>query len=296
MADKALKNIVEERGGGEILIADSGATKATWCLLGGSKKKIIKTQGISPYYVDTQQIVAILEKELLPKLKKASIGTIHFYGTGCSNPKNINIVKAALKKAIPSAKKINIDHDLMAAAKALCGDAKGVACILGTGSNSCVYSGKKITKNNPAPGFILGDEGSGAYLGKKVLQYHIYNTFDEELQHKFKLKYNTTYPEILDNVYRKPFPSRYIASFTTFLSENRGHYMIENIIEDGLSDFFFSHLYKYTETWTTPINFTGSIAWHFRDVVKELCDSFELQLGKIIKTPMDGLIIYHGRK
>jgi N-acetylglucosamine kinase-like BadF-type ATPase len=262
-------------------------------LLNGTKKKLIETQGISPYYLTTQQIIEVLDKELLPKLKKINVETIHFYGTGCSNPKNINIVKSALKKAIPSAKKINIDHDLMAAAKALCGNKKGVACILGTGSNSCVFNGKKITKNNPAPGFILGDEGSGAYLGKKVLQHHIYNTFDEELQYKFNLKFDTEYSTILDHVYRQPFPSRYLASFSPFLSENRGHYMIENIIEDGLSDFFFNHLYKYVETWTLPIHFTGSIAWHFKDVLKELCNSFELQLGKIIKAPMDGLIEYH---
>lgn len=285
-----------ERGGGEVLIADSGATKTTWCLLSGSKKKNIETQGLSPYFLDKKQIVAILEKDLLPSLKKATIRTIFFYGTGCSNPKNINIIKSALKKAIPSAQKINVDHDLMAAARALCGNGKGVACILGTGSNSCVFNGKKITKNNPAPGFILGDEGSGAYLGKKVLQHHIYNTFDEDLQHKFKLKYNTDYAQILDNVYRQPLPNRYLASFSTFLSENRGHFMVENIIEDGLSDFFFSHLYKYAETWTMPINFTGSIAWYFRDVLKELCGSFELQLGKIIKAPIDGLIEYHSEK
>ena len=279
-----------------ILIADSGATKTTWCLLGGPRKKIIHTQGISPYFLNTEQITELLQKELLVKIKDAPVTDVFYYGTGCSNPANINSVKSAIKKAIPLAKNISVQHDLMAAARALCGDKKGVACILGTGSNSCVFNGKKIIKNNPAPGFILGDEGSGAYLGKKVVQHFIYNTFDEDLMHKFKLKFNTDYTEIVRNVYKEPMPNRYLASFTPFLSENRGHYMVENIIEDGLCDFFFNHLYKYNETWTTPINFVGSIAYYFKDVLLELCHSFELQPGKIIKAPMDGLIEFHSGK
>jgi len=276
-----------------ILIADSGATKATWCLLGGAKKKVISTQGISPYFLNGPQITELLQKELLPKLQNVEITDVYYYGTGCSNPANVTMVKAAIKKALPQAKNITVQHDLMAAARALCGDNKGVACILGTGSNSCVFNGKKITKNNPAPGFILGDEGSGAYLGKKVVQHFIYKTFDEELMHKFRLQFETDYTQILHQVYKEPLPNRYLASFSVFLSENRNHYMIENIIEDGLSDFFFTHLYKYTETWTQPIHFVGSIAYYFKDVLKELCGSFELQLGKIIKAPMDGLIEYH---
>lgn len=276
-----------------ILIADSGATKTTWCLLNKERKKIIETQGISPYFLNPQQIAALLQKELLPKLKNAIIKDVFYYGTGCSNITNNNNVKSAIQKAIPSAKNIAVQHDLMAAARALCGKEKGVACILGTGSNSCVFNGKKIIKSNPAPGFILGDEGSGAYLGKKVVQHYIYKTFDEELMYKFKNKYKTDYIQILHNVYKEPFPNRYLASFTPFLSENRNHYMIENIIEDGLYDFFFQHLYKYNETWKFPINFVGSIAFYFKDVLNELCNSFELQLGKIIKAPMNGLIEFH---
>jgi N-acetylglucosamine kinase-like BadF-type ATPase len=154
-------------------------------------------------------------------------------------------------------------------------------------------NGKKITRNNPAPGFILGDEGSGAFLGKKVLQHFIYNTFDEELMHKFNLMFATDYRTILDHVYKQPWPNRYLAGFTPFLSDNRGHYMIENILEDGLSEFFYNHLYKYPETWRYPISFVGSVAWNFRDVLAELCNSFQLQLGKVLQAPMEGLVVYH---
>lgn len=275
------------------LIADSGATKTAWSLLGGRSPKSFQTQGLSPYYFTSAQITEVLEKELLPQLKAADITEIHYYGTGCATPPMQQIVKKGLKKAFPGAEVISVESDLTAAARALCGKEKGVACILGTGSNSCVYNGKKITRNNPAPGFILGDEGSGAYLGKKVLQHFIYGTFDEDLMHKFNLSFQTDYRTILDHVYKQPLPNRYMAGFTTFLSENRGHYMVENILEDGLSDFFMTHLYKYRETWSLPIHFTGSVAWHFKDKLQEICNSFELQLGKVLKAPMDGLILYH---
>jgi N-acetylglucosamine kinase-like BadF-type ATPase len=274
------------------LIADSGATKCEWCLLAEGKKKTITTQGISPYFLNQDQIVALLQKELLPKLKQAAVSEIYYYGTGLANPANVTIVKKALARLFPSAK-MEVTHDLMAAARALCGSEKGIACILGTGSNSCYYNGKKIIKNSPGLGYVLGDEGSGAYLGKKVIQYYLYNTFDEELKARFDARFVTTPVEILENVYKKPLPNRYLASFAIFLAENRGHYMIENIVEDGLNDFFFNHLYKYRESWSLPIHFVGSIAFGFRDVLLELCHSYELELGKVLQKPMAGLIEYH---
>lgn len=277
------------------LIADSGSTKAEWCLLDGKKKKTFYTQGISPYFLNTQQIEAIVADELKLKLKAVEPAEIFYYGTGCSNPANIKSVKKALKNVFPQAQ-ISVTHDLMGAAKALCGNQKGVACILGTGSNSCYYDGKKIVKNSPGLGFILGDEGSGAYLGKKVVQYFLYNTYDPDLMDRFNAKFNTNAVEILEAVYKLPLPNRYLAGFTSFLAENRGHYMIENIIEDGFNEFFFQHVYKYKESWTMPVNFIGSVAYGFKDVLQQMCDSYELQLGKVLKNPMDGLIKFHSDK
>lgn len=275
-----------------ILIADSGATKAEWCLIGQGKRKTVITQGISPYFLSTEQIAALLETELKPKLKKENVTDIFYYGTGCANPVNAKSVKKALVKVFPGTK-AEVNHDLMAAARSLCGSNKGIACILGTGSNSCYYDGKKIVKNSPGLGYVLGDEGSGAYLGKKVIQYYLYGTFDDELRGRFDLTYTTTTAEILENVYKKPLPNRYLAGFAKFLAENRGHYMIENIIEDGLNDFFFNHLCKYREVWTLPVHFTGSVAFGFKDVLQQLCDNYEFELGKVIKAPMEGLIDYH---
>ncbi len=224
------------------LIADSGATKAEWCLLTGGQKKTIITQGISPYFLNTEQITDLLLKELKPKLKNLEVDEINYYGTGCANPENARSVKKALNKVFPDAKAA-VTHDLMAAARALCGRKKGIACILGTGSNSCYYDGKKIAKNSPGLCYVLGDEGSGAYLGKKAIQYYLYGTFDDELRGRFDAAYTTNTKEILENVYKKPLPNRYLAGFCRFLAENRGHYMIENIIEDGLNDFFFNGIF-----------------------------------------------------
>jgi len=273
------------------LIADSGATKTEWCVINGNKKTIFITQGMSPYFITAEQMQNIIKEELHPKLKQ-KIDEVHYYGTGCANADNAKSVKQVFKNIFPEAN-ISIDHDLMAAAKALCGKEKGIACILGSGSNSCYYDGKKIIKNSPGLGYILGDEGSGAYLGKKVIQYYLYNTFDEDLMARFDARFVTNKTEILNAVYKKPLPNRYLATFAIFLAENRGHYMIENIIEDGLNDFFFNHVYKYKESWTLPVHFVGSIAYGFKDVLIELCKLYQLQLGKVIKNPMQGLIDYH---
>jgi N-acetylglucosamine kinase-like BadF-type ATPase len=274
------------------LIADSGATKAEWCLLNGNRKRIFFTQGISPYFLNTNQIRDLLLKELSPRLKNVQVDEVFYYGTGCANPENAKMVKKAIRMVIPTAS-VKVDHDLMAAARALCGHKKGIACILGTGSNSCYFDGKKIVKNSPGLGYILGDEGSGAYLGKKLLQYYLYKTFDEELTTKFDKKYNTNVVEILENVYKKPLPNRYLAGFALFLAENRGHYMIENIIEDGLNDFFFNHLSKYSETKFLEVSFVGGVAYGFADVLEELCNTHGFKLGKLLKNPMEGLVEYH---
>jgi len=274
------------------LIADSGSTKAEWCLLEGGKKKIIFTQGISPYFLNTNQIAELLARELVPNLDRKKPAELYYYGTGCMDPKNVRLVKKAIQQVFPNAY-TEVTHDLMAAARALCGNGKGIACILGTGANSCYYNGKKIVKNSPGLGFILGDEGSGAYLGRRVIQYYLYKTFDDELTARFESKYGETQASILESVYKKPLPNRYLASFSLFLTENRGHYMIENIIEDGLNEFFFVHICKYRESWTLPIHFTGGVAFAYRDVITELCKGYELELGKIIRNPMEGLIQYH---
>lgn len=274
------------------LIADSGSTKAEWCLVKNGQPQTFFTKGISPYFLAESQIAELLQKELLPQLNNIEVEQICYYGTGCAGAQNRKIVEAALRQTFSKAH-ISVTHDLMGAARATCGRQKGVACILGTGSNSGYYDGEGIVKNSPGLGYVLGDEGSGAFLGKKVLQYYLYDTFDDELKARFDATYQTSGSEILHEVYKKPLANRYLAQFALFLSQNRGHYMIENILEDGLNDFFFQHLCKYREIWTQPVHFVGSVADGFKDVIEQLCRSYEFELGHIFKNPMQGLIQYH---
>lgn len=274
-----------------VLIADSGATKAEWCLLANGEMKTFSTPGLSPYFLTTEAIADLVRQEVAPAIGN-EVDAVFFYGTGCANPDNAKSVKKALRSVFPEAE-AEVATDLMAAARSVCGHEKGLACILGTGSNSCYYNGKTIAKNSPGIGYVLGDEGSGAYLGKKVVQHYLYDTFDEDLRARFDAKFVTTPVEILDNVYKKPLPNRYLAGFTMFLAENRGHYMIENIIEDGLNDFFFQHLNKYNEVWKYPVHFVGSVADGFKDVLQTLCGSYEFELGTVLKAPMQGLVKYH---
>ncbi len=276
------------------LIADSGSTKCEWCLVSNGKTKKITTNGISPYFLNFTQIVELISTTVLTKFKNENISEIYFYGTGLSNIENAHIIKSALKVIFPKSK-LEINTDILAAARSLLQHQKGVVCILGTGSNVCYYDGKKIKKNSPGLGYVLGDEGSGTYLGKKVLQHYLYGTFDDELKLSFDKKFNTNKDEILNKIYKQPLANKYLASFCIFLSENRGHYMIENIIEDGLHNFIYQHIYKFKESWIYPINFTGSVAFAFKDSIIEICKMYELSLGKITNHPMQGLIAYHSK-
>jgi glucosamine kinase len=274
------------------LIADSGATKTEWRLVGKGGAKSFFTSGISPYHMDTNKIQELLLKEFPASLFNKKIGAIHYYGTGCKTISNAKVVKKALEQLFPAAN-IHVTHDLMGAAIALCRDEPGIACILGTGSNSCQFNGQKIISNSPGLGYVLGDEGSGAYLGRKVIQHYLYQTFDKALMEAFKIQFDTNKEEILHKVYKEPFANRYLATFAQFLSANRGHFMIENIIEDGFRDFFDQHLTSYAVKNQYPIHFVGSIAFHFKDKIAELCKIYGFRLGVIMKQPMNGLAEFH---
>ncbi|MEO6683788.1 MAG: N-acetylglucosamine kinase [Ginsengibacter sp.] len=274
------------------LIADSGSTKTEWCLLKDKKPFIFNSQGMSPYFLDDEGLTKIIKEEVLPNLKGNNVHEIYFYGTGCKDSANKQRIKKAFKKLFKEAD-IFVENDLFGAARSLCGSEKGIACILGTGSNSCYFNGKKIMKNSPGLGYVLGDEGSGAILGKKVIQHYLYDIFEEDMRVRFEEKFNTTAAQILNSVYHQPLPNKYLATFTQFLVENRGHYMIENIIEDGLNEFFYTHIIRYPESKTQPIHFTGGVAFGFKEVIENLCLGYDLELGKITRTPMEGLIQFH---
>lgn len=278
-----------------ILIADSGSTKTEWCLLDGKEPKIFHSEGMSPYFADTKQLRRVLNTQVLPQIEDITVGKVYFYGTGCKSDANKKEMIGLLQNAFASSS-INLENDLFGAALGLCGRAPGIACILGTGSNSCYFDGYQVVQNSPGLGYVLGDEGSGAVLGKKVIQHYLYDIFEEDMRALFDAKFVTNGQEILDRVYKQPLPNRYLASFAIFLAENRGHYMIENIIEDGLNEFFYTHIIRYSQAERLPIHFTGGIAFGFKDVITELCTAYGLQLGNIYKSPMEGLIALHRRE
>jgi len=276
-----------------ILIADSGTTKTDWCLIGDQEalEKVV-TSGINPFYQEAENISAILQKEFT-SIKKFK--AIYFYGTGCINQEKKDIVKKGLLQVF-EAEEIFIGSDLQAAAHSLCQDQPGFACILGTGSNSCYYNGSEIVANVSPLGFILGDEGSGAVMGKKLIGDVLKKQLPQSLINEFFETYNITAAEILENVYKKPFPSRYLANYTKFLSENIQHPEIENIVISSFREFVTRNLLQYPGIERTPIHFTGSIAFHFEAQLRKAIEEQHLILGNIERAPMNGLIRYHNNK
>ena len=276
-----------------ILIAESGSTKTDWCLIGATQKpKFVKTSGINPYLQTSFEINALLSHEL--NLKKHKPEQVFFYGAGAGSTEKQKELKTILRSFFGT-RKVEVHSDMVAAARGLCGKEKGVVAILGTGSNSCFYDGKAIKSKTASLGYVAGDEGSGNHMGKRILRYYAYNTFDEDLRVAFEQLFGNDISAILNHIYKQPFPNRYLAGFVRLLVENRGHYMIENIIEDSLNEFFHHHILKYREIWKHPISFTGSVAYEFRDVIAAICEQSELTLGTIERSPLKGLIRFHSK-
>jgi N-acetylglucosamine kinase-like BadF-type ATPase len=279
-----------------ILIADSGSTKTEWCIVSAEGNMRIKTQGISPYFHTSEDICRILLEELMPSLPEPQkVTEIFYYGTGCTADATINVVRDALSQLFANAKS-QITYDLIAAAHALCGSEKGIACILGTGSNSGYYNGHEIERNIPGLGYILGDEGSGAYMGKLLACEYLYDRLDRKLEEKFEEKFMVDKHTLLDKVYSSSLANRLLASFSRFISDNRGHPEIDKILFRGLDDFFSIHIAEYKESKSVPVHFTGSIAWAYRDILRELCKKYSFECGNIIREPMDGLLHYYQQK
>lgn len=277
-----------------ILLAESGSTKTDWCLLNNEDDNYVhlQTSGINPHLQTPEQMTGLLDTEFNKAVTEHLPDAIYFYGAGASLPQKQEEVKHALRSFF-GVDTVEVHCDMLAAARAMCGTDKGIVSILGTGSNSCYYNGTTIEERQASLGYIAGDEGSGNHMGKKVLQYYAYKTFDEELTLYFEQKFGKDMSAILNRLYKQPFPNRYLAGFVQLLKDNRGHFMVENIIEDSLNEFFNAHLMKYRQTWNHPLYFTGSVAYEFKDVIQSLCEQCETECGDIVKSPVEGLLRYH---
>lgn len=271
-----------------ILIADSGSTKTDWCM---GDNPIIHTSGINPFHQSAEQIQQILTKELGSQLSPdATISAIYFYGAGCT-PEKKPILERALQALYPQAY-VEVQSDLLGAARALCGKESGIACILGTGSNSCYYDGTHIVSNVSPLGYILGDEGSGAVLGKRLVGDCLKKQLPPSLCEAFLQTFQLTPAEIIEKVYRQPQANRFLASLTPFLSTHREIPEIHRLLISCFTDFFQRNIlqYPYSNNLT---HFVGSIAWYFQEEVKEAAQLSGIQTGKFIQSPIEELRKYH---
>ncbi|MBR2607484.1 MAG: ATPase [Bacteroidaceae bacterium] len=275
-----------------ILISDSGSTKTDWVLLEGDEVVLrVKTLGLNPTQQKYEDIVDVLSKELMPLLDGKEPEKIFFYGAGCAYEEANSRMRRALETLFAT-RDIEINSDLLAAARALCGHEEGIACILGTGSNSCYYNGAEIVDNIPPLGFILGDEGSGATLGRQLVNGCLKRQFSQDICTKFFKQYNLDVAKILEKVYREPMPGRFLASLAPFLLENRKNPEIHNMLVKSFVAFFQHNSMAYRKSWL-PIHFVGGIATAFQDEVKVAAESLGLSIGNILESPMNGLVEFH---
>lgn len=275
-----------------ILIADSGASKTDWRVINESGE-ISQHRGIgfNPNYQTAEEMSNELQDDFLLDLRD-KVEMIYYYGSGCASQKNRHQVSNALKGIFKKAE-INVDHDLMAAARATCGQAPGIACILGTGSNSCDYDGELIIDKRPAPGYILGDEGGGAYIGRKFLQDFIHEEMPKKLRNQVLDKFQLDNNLIIENVYQRPFPGRYMASFCRFITEHIHDPYCYMLYYNSFQDFFKKHVMKYDDYKKKPVNFVGSIAFYNSDILRSAAYDVDIHVNIIIEGPIAGLTLYH---
>ena len=277
-----------------IVLVDSGSTKADWIVLDASKKEVFRTRtsGLNPVVIPEKILhQRILANEQLIR-QKDLIKQIFFYGAGCGTEKPSILLSRVLKSVFLNAK-IVVKEDLLAAVYASSGGTKAIVCILGTGSNSCYFDGKIAHTNVVSLGYILMDEASGNYFGKKLLQDYFYKKMPKEIARKFEKKYNLDPDEIKRNLYQEESPNAYLGHFAQFMFDYQGHPYIEQIIEAGFIHFFEYRILPYRQPAETPIYFIGSIAYFFSDILQKVAQTYGLKIAEIIRRPIDNLIAYH---
>ena len=276
------------------LIADSGSTNTDWAVVNGSTITHIKTSGINPVHQDDTAITSTLTQELLPHLQGVKPTHIHFYGAGCvggtTNERLLSLLQQQFNKA-----QISINSDLLAAARSLCGNDKGIVGILGTGANSCLYDGCNIVANIPPLGYILGDEGSGASLGKAFLRALLRNELGCDMKEEFFKAYDTDYSKLIARIYREPAANRFLASLSPFIATHLHNETLQNIVTDTIAAYIDNHILRYNST-DTPLHLTGSVAFYYKEIITQVAQSRGITLGKVTRTPIEGLITYHSKQ
>ena len=273
------------------LIADSGSTKVDWRAIKDDGSIVeISTEGINPVFITPEEIVKILSQKLLPVIGPG-VKNVYFYGAGVVSPQLIATLSESFKKVFPESETFAAS-DVLAAARALCGHNPGIACIMGTGSNSCFYDGENIAKNVRAGGFILGDEASGGVLGKKLISDFIKGLLPAHIQAEFDKRYDLDYMKVVEKVYKQPMPSRFLASFAPFINEFIADPYMENLVNTSFDEFFKRNISQYDYKNHT-VNFVGSIAYYFKEKLVAAAERNGMKVGRVLKTPIEGLVEYH---
>jgi N-acetylglucosamine kinase-like BadF-type ATPase len=275
------------------LIVDSGSTKTEWVFV--KDQIVIKRylgSGFNPYYFKDENYLLEMEEQLSGSLNFTEVENIYFYGSGCSTETNCTLVKTALWESFTNAN-IVLHHDLYGAAVALCGANAGIACILGTGSNSCLWDGQEILENVPSVGYLLGDEGSGTYLGKIILAEILMESAPKEVSKLFYDTYDLDFSKVLDRIYKEPNPNKLFASISKFTSENIAHPWLQKMVKRNFNDFIDKQVSQYSDFEIFKVSFVGSVSMGFKDILLEVLKSRNLKAGKFIKSPVDELVKYH---
>ena len=288
------------------LIIDAGSTKMEWILM---KENVVKsrfmTEGFNPNYSDRQcleNIINLVETRLIASPnndcpvsrgdKSTSLQAMHYYGTGCGNPQNCQMIKEVFQNHFPNAE-IHVTHDLMAACHAVLGHEKGIACILGTGSNACVYDGEKLVDKAVSLGYLVGDEGSGMHIGKGVLRAYFYGFMPEDLRRQFEAKYHLELKDFIQHLYHEAQPSKYLASFAEFAGEYKAHPYVQGLVKGCFKAFVEAFILRFDECRSLKVGFVGSVAYYFSDVLEETLADYGLTLDKVLKAPAEGLVLYY---
>jgi glucosamine kinase len=276
-----------------ILIADSGSTKTDWVVL-SNKKIVFKTTtiGLNPLFRSKAEIRKAIRKINLFRDLNRKVTAVNFFGAGCGDKKGKEKIESSLHALFPMAK-ITVQTDLMGAALATCGNKKGIVCILGTGSNCCYFDGKKIHQGKAGLGYILGDEASGAYFGKILLKYFLYDKFSRPLSEDFERQYKISRVSAIENVYKKPHPNMYLASLAPFILKWMDKREVKEIIKNGLNEFYETSLAPLKNHKTLPVHFVGSVAFYLEDFINEFCRQKKIVLGTITQKPIEALANYH---
>lgn len=276
------------------LIADAGSSKTDWALIdaGGNVTSRFSTGGLNAMLADEAALMELM-KEVSRNLPEGfGDADIHYYGAGCATPEICSATASAFDRHFSDCR-TEVSSDLIGAARSLLGREGGIACILGTGSNSCAYDGEKITEHIPSLGFILGDEGSGAALGKKLVADAFKGRLPAPIKEIFLDRYKLTEGDILERIYRRPAPNKFLASLVPFIKEHIWNPYVYALVRKEFELFFERNVSPYSESRSVPVSFTGSVAFHFSDILRETAEDNGCRIGSITSRPLDGLIRYH---